>query len=136
MERLIPLHHKELSAFLGTSIDMDPDWDAYAAQERIGNFFIMTARIGGELAGYYTFWIREHPNYKTSKMLFTGVFFLLPAYRGKGLGYPLFEAVRAFGISKGCKAWFVEENPRNRLPWLRTKFKMKLKEKVYFEVFD
>lgn len=48
---LISMHWEEVQY---ESIEFDPDWDKYLALEEAGVLRLYTARIDGELKGYYT----------------------------------------------------------------------------------
>jgi GNAT superfamily N-acetyltransferase len=85
-------------------IELDPDWEKYAALAKDGALHVVTARDGGELVGYHLSVIRPHLHYKASLTCFSDVMYLKPEYRQGLTGYKLIrffrDSVKARGVQK------------------------------------
>jgi GNAT superfamily N-acetyltransferase len=86
------------------AVPLDPDLERYQAYADAGHLFILSMRDAGKLVGYFVGIVSGHLHYKSTRMCFTDLFYLLPAYR-KGLaGVRLFReaetALRARGVRR------------------------------------
>ena len=76
-------------------IKLDLDCGLYRALDDNGSLHITTARVEGELVGYYAMVVRTHPHYRTTVFGFLDSYFLLPEYRNVSAGLELFEAMES-----------------------------------------
>jgi hypothetical protein len=109
LEMILPLHWEEIARDKEI-IKLDPDWEAYEALDRAGQFFMMFCRIDGKMVGYHICFIRPHLHYRKSLSAITDIFYLLPEFRAGRTGIQLFveseKALKARGVQKiflGCK---------------------------------
>ncbi len=63
-----------------------PRWDQYAAMERAGLLFTVTARDAGKLIGYSCFFVMPHMHYEAYTVATNDVLFLDEPYRGGPTG--------------------------------------------------
>jgi hypothetical protein len=76
-------HHAEAS--LEFDLPFEIDEELYAALDKAGRLFILTARDEGRLVGYITVTISKHPHYK-AMCAFEDMLFVAKPFRfGKGL---------------------------------------------------
>jgi hypothetical protein len=57
------------------------DWGHMMAQERLGTYRVISARIGGELAGYNSFFINRHTRARDTLFAINDALYLAPQYR-------------------------------------------------------
>lgn len=92
------------------TLPLDPAWDDMVELEKIGRFKVWAGRTGeGTLAGFWTFHVFNHMNYRTVKFATDGPYYLAPAYRDTDarLGWRMFITARAALKEEGVKlmAW-------------------------------
>jgi GNAT superfamily N-acetyltransferase len=75
---------------------LDPDHDKYRAAERAGILHILTARVGGELAGYLFVLILPHPRDKGATLARDDIFYVDPKFRRFRLGPAMIEEALAY----------------------------------------
>lgn len=91
---LLQLHHAECGSL---GLDLDPDWELYAALEQAGKFKAITARKDGLLVGYGGFLIQPSLHNKGLLILSNDVFFLHPKCRyGRNGLYFIWHCEREF----------------------------------------
>lgn len=85
---ILPLldEHWDEVAVNKDTIAMNPCWDTYAALESVNKLGIFTARLDGELIGYFVIVASENPHYKGHIFGVNDVIYLKPEYRGTYLG--------------------------------------------------
>lgn len=81
---LLEEHWKEIATF--NDIPLDPDVERYNAIEDAGGLRCYTVRVKGRLVGYAVFAITGGLHYKSSKMAWQDVLFVLPEYRVGRIG--------------------------------------------------
>jgi len=102
---ILPLldKHWEEVAINKDTIAMNPCWDTYAILESAGKLGIFTARLDGELIGYFVIIASESPHYKGHIFGVNDVIYLKPEYRGTYLGSNLItfveNAIEEVGVS-------------------------------------
>lgn len=70
---------------------IDPNVMAYEQLDNAGKLIIMTARSDGELVGYATSVIHDHPHFKSTKVGFGDASYLAPEHRKGWTGLKLFK---------------------------------------------
>jgi L-amino acid N-acyltransferase YncA len=82
-------------------IHLDVDCATYRQMDDLGMLHVVTAREGGELAGYYVSIIRPHPHYRSTMFAFQDAFFVVPEHRRGTMGIDFVrfmeQAVKAAG---------------------------------------
>ncbi len=89
-EEIFPLlvRHKEEIAHY-PDIELDPDWDWYRVADATGSLRCYTARIDGQLVGYFICFVQPNRHYKKSLQANQDVLFVVPEHRGSLVGYGL-----------------------------------------------
>jgi len=77
---LLEKHWEEIALNKDT-IKLNPDWDAYADLEDAGVLKIFTARLDGQLIGYFVVFVKEHLHYKDHLFAYNDILFLTKEYR-------------------------------------------------------
>lgn len=77
---LLEQHWEEIALNKDT-IKLNPDWDAYADLEDAGVLKIFTARLDGQLIGYFVVFVKEHLHYKDHLFAYNDILFLTKEYR-------------------------------------------------------
>jgi hypothetical protein len=101
---LIRAYWEELSPDKN-SVKLDPDWPRLQRLEAEGAYKIWVARVDGTLAGFISFFIQPHHNYRKNIMGLDAGHFLSPAYRDSPgrLGMRMWRtaeiALRELGVS-------------------------------------
>lgn len=95
---LLEKHYREISHF--HDIALDPDWPIYRMAEANGMYKTYTARLGGKLIGYASFWIKHNAHYKSSLQAVQDVIFIDPTSRGFGSKFIHWcdEQLKALGV--------------------------------------
>lgn len=98
-QELVSRHHKEVMIFDGLELDIDAERYSYA--EEIGTLKVFTARKGGELVGYASFFLYTHTHHKTSIHATQDTLFVAPEHRGVGIEFSQFcdDQLRHSGVS-------------------------------------
>jgi GNAT superfamily N-acetyltransferase len=81
-------HYAE-NAMFKDALKLAPDWDTYIKAQSKGEFIFVSAReVDGpkEIVGYVALFLRPHPHYRQTIVAVDDVHYLMPAYRGAGLG--------------------------------------------------
>lgn len=69
--------------------------------ENDGNFVFFTARDKNNIVGYVAFFINPNMHYMTSLQAVQDVLYVLPEYRGQGLGERLIQASDGYLRDRG-----------------------------------
>lgn len=93
-------------------LEFDADWDMYLAMEAANRLWMMTARIGGSLAGYNIF-LLYHPHYKSSRVAQNDAIYLMPEYRRGKHGIKLIRHAEIALAALGIQKIFYHSKPRN-----------------------
>lgn len=105
MEHLWPLHWEEVAGDKDV-IKLDPDFESYAALEKIGTLHVVTARSAGQIIGYHISIVRPHLHYRTSLSAFTDVYYIHPDHRKGMVGVKLFKEVEKTLKQRGVQKMF------------------------------
>jgi len=105
MAHLWPLHWAEV-AVNRDQIQLDPDFDTYAAFANAGMLHIVVARKEGEVIGYHFSVVRPHLHYRRSLSAFTDIYFVSPKYRTGRTPLRLFQFVERTLKEKGVQKMF------------------------------
>lgn len=82
-------------------IPLAPDWAHYAEIDKTGQLFVLTARDGGRLVGYFFAIVGKGLHNARSIMARTDMYYLLPEYRKGRNGYTLIKtAVEKMSFDK------------------------------------
>ena len=93
MRTLWPDHWSELALNKG-EIALECDEDKYAQADTMGCLCVVTARLRGELVGYYYGMLMNHLHYKSAGLMcYTDVYFLKPELRRSTNGLRFLRAV-------------------------------------------
>jgi hypothetical protein len=112
---LILGYWEELSP-LKTIARLDPDWADMIAREKAGRFCVWTARVNGTLAGFVSFHLVPHLNYRSTLFAMDAGHFLSPAFRDKGrLGFRMWRTAEAALKQKGVAVAVVHDNAKRPL---------------------
>ncbi|HXC62373.1 MAG TPA: GNAT family N-acetyltransferase [Nitrospiria bacterium] len=102
-EQIIEAHYQEI-ALDKNAQKLDPDWEEYERLEKLGRFWLMTARHRGMLVGYIVMLITKHLHYKSLVMAVEDIHYLSPEYRRGLLGYKLLaiadREMKKLGVKK------------------------------------
>lgn len=100
LQPLLEAHWREIAHF--QDIELNPDWEFYAAMQEIGRLRFYTARHDGRLVGYCVFFVSPNRHYKQSLQAAQDILFLHPDYRNAGNGRALIlfcdDQLRAEGV--------------------------------------
>ena len=81
---LLALHWEEIAHY--QDIPLDPDYDSYLALDKTGRIRVYTVRKEGVLIGYSVFFL-GNLHYRSTKIASQDILFVLPEYRGGGVGF-------------------------------------------------
>lgn len=101
------IHHKELCTY-PDKMPLDPDYPKYFSAEKAGTLQLITARVEGELVGYYIGFAAMGLHYKSTPTAVNDIFYIKKDKRLKGIGSLLFAAVRQDCHRRGIKFWRIE----------------------------
>ncbi len=93
-------------------VEIDPDWDRYAALDMSGQLHMLTARDEGIMVGYYMALVMPSLHYKTLLTAFADLYYLHPEYRKGMNGVRLFKEANAMLKALGVKKSYVMTNVR------------------------
>lgn len=99
---LYPIHYDEVGMDK-EHIPLDPDIDAYIALQNNGMLHILTVRDDKKLVGYHKAFICDHIHFKSTKVAYTDLYFLLPEYRKGFIGVNLFRILEGKMKELGVK---------------------------------
>lgn len=85
MNILAAIHFKEVEGPLALRRPYNPDPVTAQRMEELGLFKIVTARVDGELAGYFTWSLSHDVESKDLLIANQGAWFVLPGYNGVAL---------------------------------------------------
>jgi hypothetical protein len=85
---------------------LDVDYASYGALEQMGALHVVTARVDGDLAGYFISFIRPHLHYASTLCAYVDVYYVKPGYRVGYLALRLFRAAEAFLQARGVQKVF------------------------------
>jgi hypothetical protein len=100
---MIRAYAGELSP-LRNAMPLDPDWDRLQQLEAAGVYRIWAARADATLAGFLSFFVQTHHNYRSTLLAIDAGHYLAPAFRDMQarLGFRMWRTVepplRNFGV--------------------------------------
>jgi hypothetical protein len=83
------------------AVPLDPDFNAYAALDHVGQLQVITVRSDGDLVGYHTSIVRPHLHYKGTLHAQVDLYYLHPEFRRGINGLRLFEAAERAWRERG-----------------------------------
>jgi hypothetical protein len=97
-----------------------PDWDAMAAMEGRGEYRIWACYVEGTLAGYISFLVRPHHNYRGIVAAMDMGHYLSPPYRDTPgrVGLKMWKSAEIALRELGVKYIMVHDGRRSLLPFL------------------
>ena len=102
MKPLLEKHWEEI-ALHKDKIKLDPDYDKYQEMEDAGTLQIVTARVGGQLVGYFISFVLMHPHYKEHSFAVNDILFVDMSYRRTLVGVGMFkyaeDKLKELGVS-------------------------------------
>ncbi len=104
---LFAIHRQETGLFrqLGDRLKLSPDLSKYTFAEQSGVLLTVTARISGELVGYYVGIIQPALHYSGSLHAMTDISYVHPDVRHRGIGIKLFLFVEGLLRERNVKIW-------------------------------
>jgi Acetyltransferase (GNAT) family len=93
LEACFKAHSAEVTQDPARTIPLDPDYASYAALEQLGQLSVLTARVDGELAGYFVTFVRPDLHSQTTLTAYVDVYYVKPGYRVGYLALGMFKAV-------------------------------------------
>lgn len=85
-------HHAEVNVF--DDVPLDINWDRYAAAGKNYRFFV--AKDEDVIVGWIGFFVYDHLRHIGYKMAKEDWYYVVPSYRGNGIGRRLFEYAEKF----------------------------------------
>lgn len=103
---------------------LNPDENVYEELDRQNKLLLVTARDGDKLVGYFLWFLVNHTHYKHVLTAEEDLHFLLPNYRGRGLGFQLMQAACDAARERGAELLIVREKIGHEHPtlWKRLGF--------------
>lgn len=105
MAHLWPKHWAEVAVNKDV-IELDPDFDTYAAFAKAGMLHIVVARKEGQIVGYHFSVVRPHLHYRRSLSAFTDIYYCSPEHRTGRTPLRLFQFVEETLKAKGVQKMF------------------------------
>jgi hypothetical protein len=116
---MIRAYVEELSPLRDT-VAVNPDWGRLQRLEAEGVYRLWAARVGGTLAGYISFFVAPHHNYKDTLSALDGGHYLAPCYRDTPgrIGLHMWKTAEAALRDLGVQYVAVHDGQRSLLPFL------------------
>lgn len=87
LEVLAKQHHAEVNVFYDVPLDID--WHKYQTASKA--YRLVVCRVDKKLVGWVGFFIADHIRHIGYKIAKEDWYYVMPEYRGKGIGKSLFE---------------------------------------------
>lgn len=115
---LIRAYHEELSP-LRDAAEVDPDWDRLQRMEAEGIYRLWACRVDSTLAGFVSFMIAPHHNYRRILFALDMGHYLAPAYRNEPgmIGLRMWKTAEAALRELGVKTIMAHDGQRSLLPF-------------------
>ena len=84
---------RDLAEMVPFEAELDPDYDAYRAIEKVGRFRGFLAKDGDKTIGYAWYFISKHRHFKNHVWAVVDDFWLEPAYRKGRVAIRFFEFI-------------------------------------------
>lgn len=119
LKLIFPLHWEELALFKNR-MPLAPQFEEYMAREQAGRLLLVTVRIDGKIAAYYTIQVAPGFHYGQTLTGTMDMMYVVPEQRGRGLAFPLLRRVEAELKRRGVQIWYSGFKSHNslRLPEL------------------
>jgi len=115
---MIRAYAEELSP-LRDLAPVDPDWDRLARLEAGGCYRLWAARVDGTLAGFISFFLMPHHNYRSLLMAQDGGSYIAPQFRGKGMvGFRMWRSAEPALRKLGVRYIMAHDGQRPLLPFM------------------
>ncbi len=75
---------------------LDFDWEHYLTAEQMNKFVLIVARDDETLAGFVTYYVSTHPQYKTTMYAMCNTLAVALKYRGQGIASKLVKAAEPY----------------------------------------
>jgi GNAT superfamily N-acetyltransferase len=89
-EALLKPHMAEINVSQRLGFEFKPDYNRYVKLQDAGVFIVITCRDNEKLIGYSVMGVMPHIRYTSCKIAKEDLYYIVPEYRGKGLGKQLF----------------------------------------------
>jgi GNAT superfamily N-acetyltransferase len=89
-EALLKPHMDEINVSQRLGFEFKPDYARYIKLQEVGAFVVITCRADEKLIGYCVMGVMPHIRYQTCKLAKEDLYYIVPEYRGQGLGKQLF----------------------------------------------
>jgi hypothetical protein len=108
---MIRAYARELSP-LRDAMPLDPDWDRLRQLEAGGIYRIWAARADDTLAGFISFFVQTHHNYRSTLLAIDAGHFVSPAFRATPgrIGYRMWKSSEAALRDLGVKVIVAHDN--------------------------
>lgn len=103
---LIAKHWEEI-ALHKDKIQLNPDWEVYEALNNIDRLRIYTARLDGELIGYFIVLLHKHMHYTDHVYALNDIIYIKPEKRGSTLAYRLIKYVEKELVDSGVSVLMI-----------------------------
>lgn len=115
---MILAYAEELSP-LRFDMPVDPDWDRLAQLEEAGMYRLWACRVDGTLAGFISFLVAPHHNYRTVLFALDYGHYLAPAYRDTPgqIGLKMWRSVEQPLRDLGVRYVMSHDGQRSLLPF-------------------
>lgn len=130
LKPILPLHYEEL-ALNKDKVPLSPQYDVYLQREMLGELVFITARIEGELMGYFIGFVSPGLHYSTCLTCLMDIFYIHPEHRGSSFGFKLFTFVEQELRRRNVDRWFVGSKVHLDASWLFEKLGFDRVEVVY-----
>lgn len=114
LAEIFPLHWEELGKFKDR-MPLQPQYNEYINRNEAGGLVLVTARIDGQVKGYYTVQIAPGFHYASTLTATMDLCYIHPEVRNRGLALPLFRAVENELLRRGVKLWYSGYKHHNQL---------------------
>lgn len=116
---------------------LDPDFEQMTALEEAGRFRVWACRVDGALAGFVSFHVVTHQNYRGTLFAIDGGHYLNPAFRGNGrVGYRMWRSATAALKELGVRIVLAHDNAARPLIPFFLGLGFEPRSVVYWKVLD
>ena len=105
VKAMLEAHYREIAQDQ-EKMPLDVDVDGYRKLEAMGSLSIVTARLEGNIVGYFVSFIRPHLHYQSTLCAYADIYYVAPEYRNHALGLRLFMAAEAILKARGVQKLF------------------------------
>jgi GNAT superfamily N-acetyltransferase len=103
-DSLLKPHMAEINVSQRLGFKYKPDYAKYIKFQELGVFVVITCRSDEKLIGYSVMSIGPHIRYEDCKIAKEDLYYIVPEYRGNGLGKQLFieteKVLKNFGVNQ------------------------------------